>query len=52
VQLHVLDRIEQLVAHGATLNPDDDCYGDQELKPRPGTQTHRPASIKTSDNTG
>ena len=29
----VLDRIDQLVAPGVTLNPDDDSYGDQELKP-------------------
>jgi aryl-alcohol dehydrogenase-like predicted oxidoreductase len=29
----VLDRIDQLVAPGLTLNPHDDSYGDQELKP-------------------
>lgn len=27
----VLDRIDQLVAPGVTLNPDDDSYGDHEL---------------------
>jgi aryl-alcohol dehydrogenase-like predicted oxidoreductase len=29
----VLDRIDELVAPGVTLNPDDNSYGDQELKP-------------------
>jgi aryl-alcohol dehydrogenase-like predicted oxidoreductase len=29
----VLDRIDQLVAPGVTLNPDDDSYGDHELTP-------------------
>jgi aryl-alcohol dehydrogenase-like predicted oxidoreductase len=28
----VLDRIDELVAPGVTLNPDDNSYGDQELK--------------------
>ena len=27
----VLDRIDQIVAPGVTLNPDDDSYGDHEL---------------------
>ena len=30
----VLDRIDQLVAPGVTLNPDDDSYGDHELTPQ------------------
>ena len=29
----VLDRIDQLVAPGVTVNPDDNSYGDQELNP-------------------
>jgi aryl-alcohol dehydrogenase-like predicted oxidoreductase len=29
----VLDRIDELVAPGVTLNPDDNSYGDHELKP-------------------
>ncbi|GAB3065626.1 aldo/keto reductase [Intrasporangium mesophilum] len=29
----VLDRIDELVAPGVTLNPDDNSYGDQELRP-------------------
>jgi aryl-alcohol dehydrogenase-like predicted oxidoreductase len=29
----VLDRIDELVAPGVTINPDDNSYGDHELKP-------------------
>jgi len=29
----VLDRIDELVAPGVTLNPDDNSYGDHELRP-------------------
>jgi aryl-alcohol dehydrogenase-like predicted oxidoreductase len=29
----ILDRIDELVAPGVTLNPDDNSYGDHELKP-------------------
>lgn len=30
----VLDRIDQIVAPGVTVNPDDNSYGDQELTPQ------------------
>lgn len=28
---HVLDRIDEIVARGVTVNPDDDSYGDHDL---------------------
>ena len=30
----ILDRIDQLVAPGVTINPDDNSYGEAELTPR------------------
>ena len=29
----ILDRIDELVAPGVTVNPDDNSYGEQALKP-------------------
>jgi len=36
----VLDRIEELVAPGITVNPDDNSYGEAELAPAARRRTH------------
>ena len=37
---NVLDRIEELVAPGITVNPDDNSYGEAELAPAARRRTH------------
>ena len=42
----MLDRIDELVAPGVTVNPDDNSYGDHELTPRLGAaETSRRAGL-------
>jgi aryl-alcohol dehydrogenase-like predicted oxidoreductase len=38
----VLDRIDELVAPGVTLNPDDNSYGDHELRPDQRRRSPKP----------